>query len=65
MVENPAGLNVALRLALDVPPPGYQERAATALVPFRRAAVDAVVRDELLPRLAASPLGGAGDRARG
>ena len=51
VVENPAGLNVALRLALDVPPPGYQERAATALVPFRRAAVDAVVRDELLPRL--------------
>ena len=51
VVENPAGLNVALRLALDVPPPGYQDRAAAALEPFRRAAVDAVVRDELLPRL--------------
>ncbi len=51
VVESPAALDVALRVALDVPPAGYAERAAIALAPFRRAAVDAVVRDELLPRL--------------
>ncbi len=51
VVENPAALNVALRVALDAPPPGYAQRATAALAPFSRAAVDAVVRDELLPRL--------------
>ena len=34
----------ALRAALDDPPPGYAERALQALAPYRRAAVDAVVR---------------------
>jgi glycosyltransferase involved in cell wall biosynthesis len=51
VVTDPGALNVALRVALDVPPPGYAERAAALLAPFRRAAVDAVVGDELLPRL--------------
>jgi glycosyltransferase involved in cell wall biosynthesis len=41
----------ALRAALDDPPPGYAERALEAIAPYRRAAVDAVVRDELLPAL--------------
>jgi len=43
----------ALRTALDDPAPGYAERALQALAPYRRAAVDATVRDELLPRLLA------------
>jgi hypothetical protein len=46
----------ALRTALDDPAPGYAERALEAIAPYRRAAVDATVRDELLPRL----LGGTG-----
>jgi glycosyltransferase involved in cell wall biosynthesis len=46
----------ALRAALDDPAAGYAERALEAIAPYRRAAVDATVRDELLPRL----LGGAG-----
>jgi glycosyl transferase family 1 len=41
----------ALRAALDDPAPRYAERALEALAPYRRAAVDATVRDELLPRL--------------
>jgi hypothetical protein len=41
----------ALRAALDDPAPGYAERAAEALAPYRRAAVDRTVADELLPRL--------------
>jgi len=41
----------ALRIALDAAPADYAARAAVALAPFRRAAVDAVVREELLPRL--------------
>ncbi len=44
-------LGGALRAALDDPAPGYAARAAEAIAPFRRDAVDAVVRDELLPRL--------------
>ena len=44
-------LGRALRSALDDPAPGYAQRAAAALAPWRREAVDAVVRDELLPRL--------------
>ena len=51
VVTHPGGLGAALRIALDVPQPGYAERAAELLAPFRRAAVDVVVRDELLPRL--------------
>lgn len=43
----------ALRVALDQPAPGYSDRAARALEPFSRAAVDRIVRDELLPRLLA------------
>jgi glycosyltransferase involved in cell wall biosynthesis len=41
----------ALRAALDDPPPRYAERALEAIAPYRRAAVDATVRDELLPAL--------------
>jgi hypothetical protein len=41
----------ALRAALDDPAPDYAERALEAIVPYRREAVDAVVRTELLPRL--------------
>jgi len=51
LVTNDAGLAGALRCALDAPTPGYRQRAAAALAPFSPAAVDAVVRDELLPRL--------------
>jgi hypothetical protein len=51
VVTHPGGLGAALRVALDVPMPDYAARAADLLAPFRRAAVDAVVRDELLPRL--------------
>jgi glycosyltransferase involved in cell wall biosynthesis len=40
-----------LRTALDDPAPGYAERALAALAPFRRAAVDRIVAEELLPRL--------------
>jgi Glycosyl transferases group 1 len=45
------GLAHALRLALDATPADYAARAAAAVAPFRRDAVDAVVRDALLPRL--------------
>jgi glycosyltransferase involved in cell wall biosynthesis len=41
----------AIRAALDRPLPGYAERAAQALAPYRRAAVDRLVARELLPRL--------------
>jgi glycosyltransferase involved in cell wall biosynthesis len=41
----------ALRAALDDPLPGYAERALEAVAPFRRAAVDRVVADAVLPRL--------------
>jgi glycosyltransferase involved in cell wall biosynthesis len=44
-------LGPALRAALDDPAPAYAERALEAIAPYRRAAIDAVVRDELLPRL--------------
>jgi hypothetical protein len=43
----------ALRLALDDPSPGYAERALAGLAGFRRAAVDAVVAERLLPALLA------------
>lgn len=46
-----AALATGLRAALDTPAPDYARRATTALAPFSRAAVDAVVRDDLLPRL--------------
>jgi hypothetical protein len=41
----------ALRTALDDPTPAYAARALEALAPFRRAAVDATVRERLLPAL--------------
>ena len=44
-------LAAAIRTALDDPPADFAARAATALAPFRQAAVDRVVADELLPRL--------------
>lgn len=44
-------LGPALRAALDDPPADYAARAAELLIPFRRAAVDATVREQLLPRL--------------
>ncbi len=40
-----------LRTALDDPAPGYAPRAAAALRPLSREAVDAVVRADVLPRL--------------
>ena len=47
-----AGLGRALRAALDADgADGYSERAAAALAPLHPAAVDAVVRAALLPRL--------------
>jgi hypothetical protein len=53
VVEHPGALGAALRLALDTPQPGYAVRALAALAPFRRAAVDVVVREQLLARLLA------------
>jgi glycosyltransferase involved in cell wall biosynthesis len=44
----------ALRAALDDPLPGYAQRALEAIAPYRRTAVDATVRDELLPALLSS-----------
>jgi glycosyltransferase involved in cell wall biosynthesis len=44
-------LAAALRTALDDPVPDYRDRAGAALEPFRRAAVDAVVAERLLPGL--------------
>jgi glycosyltransferase involved in cell wall biosynthesis len=48
-------LGAALRAALDDPTDDalYAERALTAIAPFRRAAVDRIVADDLLPRLLA------------
>jgi glycosyltransferase involved in cell wall biosynthesis len=48
-------LATALRTALDDPVPGYAQRALQALAPYRRTAVDATVRDDLLPRLLPAP----------
>jgi hypothetical protein len=53
LVVDASGLAAALRCALDTPADGYAQRAATALAPFSRAAIDTVVRDTLLPRLLA------------
>jgi Glycosyl transferases group 1 len=46
-------LAAQLRTALDDPALGYAERALRALAPFRRAEVDRLVAEELLPRLLA------------
>ncbi len=47
-------LGVALRSALDDPAPDYGALAASALSAFSRAAVDRIVREELLPYLLSS-----------
>jgi len=52
-------LGAMVRIALDDPSPGYAERALEALAPFRRAAVDRLVAQELLPRLLGSAAPGA------
>ena len=44
-------LATPIRTALDEPRPGYAERAAELLAPWRPEAVDRVVAAELLPRL--------------
>ena len=44
-------LATALRAALDDPRDDYAENARSALLPFRRGSVDALVMQELLPRL--------------
>jgi glycosyltransferase involved in cell wall biosynthesis len=49
------GIAEGLRTALDHPSPGYAERAAELLAPWRPDAVDAVVRKQLLPRLVSRP----------
>jgi Glycosyl transferases group 1 len=45
------GIAEGIRTALDHPAPDYAERAQALLAPWRREAVDAVVREQLLPRL--------------
>jgi len=45
------GIAEGIRTALDDPREGYAERAQALLAPWRRDAVDAVVREQLLPRL--------------
>jgi hypothetical protein len=45
------GIAAGIRTALDDPREGYAQRAAELLAPWRREAVDAVVREQLLPRL--------------
>jgi len=52
--DDDGGLAAALRAALDGPADDYAERALTLLAPFRHAAVDRTVAEELLPRLLAS-----------
>jgi hypothetical protein len=44
-------LATALRTALDDSRPDYADLAVRALAPLRRGAIDALVREELLPRL--------------
>jgi glycosyltransferase involved in cell wall biosynthesis len=53
--ERLVGENLAaqLRGALDDPTPAYAERALRSLAPFRRAQVDRLVAEQLLPRLLA------------
>jgi glycosyltransferase involved in cell wall biosynthesis len=52
-----ATLGPALRAALDDPTDDaiYAERALDAIAPFRRAAVDSIVANDLLPRLFTTP----------
>lgn len=53
LVVEPDALASALRTALDDPVAEYAGRAAVAIAPFSRSAIDVVVREELLPRLLA------------
>jgi hypothetical protein len=52
---DPSSLGAALRAALDADDPTYATRALSAITPFRRATVDAIVANELLPRLLRRP----------
>ncbi len=54
-VVEPHGLSAALRAALDDDDPGYPARARAAVAPFSHAAVDAIVAQQLLPALLATP----------
>jgi len=58
-------LGAAVRAALDDPTDDalYAERALSVIAPFRRAAVDAIVAGDLLPRLLAAPRRGTDPRA--
>jgi glycosyl transferase family 1 len=49
-------LAAALRVALDDPSPGYAARARTLLAPYDATAVDAIVRERVLPALLAQPI---------
>jgi len=49
------GIAEGIRTALDHPSPGYAERAAELLQPWHPDTVDAVVREQLLPRLVSRP----------
>jgi len=51
VVERAADLAPAIRVALDDPAADYTRRAADGLTRFSRTTIDAIVRDELLPRL--------------
>jgi glycosyltransferase involved in cell wall biosynthesis len=51
VVADDAGLAQALRTALDDPVVGYARHAAGAIAPFSHDAVDAIVRERVLPRL--------------
>jgi glycosyltransferase involved in cell wall biosynthesis len=44
-------VGAAIRVALDDPSPGYAARAAERLSPFGAAAIDRIVREDVLPRL--------------
>jgi glycosyltransferase involved in cell wall biosynthesis len=48
---DPAALGAALRAALDAGDDGHAARALSAIAPYRRAAVDRVVAEDLLPAL--------------
>ncbi|MDX6598122.1 MAG: hypothetical protein QOE87_2009 [Gaiellales bacterium] len=51
VVADDADLPSALRTALDDPIVGYARHATAAIAPFSRDAIDAIVREQLLPRL--------------
>jgi len=51
VAEHDDQLAAAMRAALDDPAADYAQRAGRALARFSRETIDAIVRDELLPRL--------------